>query len=473
LVLGGVSFTPEVASANGAFPSARQLKSEPGDPDHLVLVTTFGLLVTRDHGASWDWLCEAGALYRDVEPLMAVLPGGRILLAVPDGIARSDAAGCQFELASELDGLVTDLARIVTEPEGVIAVSTFGTSAQVWLSADAGATFTPLGSRVENLIVQTLDIAPSDASVIYLSGTSGTEGALFRSADQGESYERFVVPHTSTAHVPYIAAIDPRDADTVYVRLTGTPSELLVTRDGGHSFSSVLRTVTPVAGFALSPDGETLVVSNSFDGTFRASTKRLEFEKIACSGPTCLLFEEDALFGCGENGADGYVVGRSSNLGATFERVIDLSCVRGPLACDSETSVGRVCPAAWPAIQAQIGATACEPTDVAPYTECFAGAGGEDGVSGSSGGSGDGARGGTAGAGRGGTASGGSAGTTATGGGAGAPIAGAGGDEPSGCDCRVAHSGRVGRGERANLALSCGGWLLWLARRRRRAGAQR
>src|SRR6185503_11306649 len=106
-------------------------------------------------------------------------------------------------------------------------------------------------------------------------------------------------------------------------------------------------------------------------------------------------------------GADGYVVGRSNDLGATFERMLDLSCVRGPVACGSETSVGSLCPEVWPAIQAQIGAMACEPKDVEPYTECFAGAGGESGAAASGGVSGDGGRGGTASAGRGGTARGG------------------------------------------------------------------
>jgi hypothetical protein len=446
----GALAAPAPVGANGAFPTASQLKSDPGDPSHLVLGTTFGLLVTRDQGTSWDWLCEAGALYRDVEPPMVVLPGGRILLAVPDGVSRSDESGCHFELATGLDGLVRDLTRVLAEPEAVVAVSTFGTVAQVWRSDDSGATFSALGAPVEELIVQTVEVAPSDPEVIYLSGLSGIEGALFRSRDRGETFERFVIPNTSTAHVPYIAAVAPDDADVVYVRLTGTPSELLVTRNGGRDFSTVLHTIVPVAGFALSPDGATLVVSNSFDGTFRASTEDLEFEKVACSGPSCLSFGESTLFGCGENAVDGYVVGRSSDLGATFERAVDLSCIRGPVACGPETSVGSACPGAWPAIQQQIGATVCEPPEVEPYAGCFAGAAGDTGSGAVSGG-------GTGGAGRGGSASGGKAGS---GGRAGAAASATDGDE-SGCGCRVASDGG------GAVALPLSGWLLWLLSRRR------
>src|SRR3954462_14354729 len=105
----GVLLLATAAAANGAFPAVSQLVSDPADPDHLVLRSAFGLLVTRDRGQSWDWLCEAGLGYKDVQPAMAVLPGGVILLAVPTGISRSDANGCDFTLAAGPDAAVLDL----------------------------------------------------------------------------------------------------------------------------------------------------------------------------------------------------------------------------------------------------------------------------------------------------------------------------------------------------------------------------
>src|SRR4051812_26416794 len=44
----GVLLLATAAAANGAFPAVSQLVSDPADPDHLVLRSTFGLLVTRD-----------------------------------------------------------------------------------------------------------------------------------------------------------------------------------------------------------------------------------------------------------------------------------------------------------------------------------------------------------------------------------------------------------------------------------------
>lgn len=376
--LGFVLFST-ATSANGAFPAVSQLVSDPADPDHLVLRSTFGLLVTRDRGQTWDWLCEAGLGYKDVQPPMAVLAGGVILLGVPNGISRGGTSGCDFALATGPDAAVFDLARVPAEADGAVAVSLSGTTAQLWRTHDAGLSFIALGDPISGFIPATVDVAPSDANVIYLSGLLGTQGSLLRSSDGGISYATFAIPNTTTAHRPYIAAVDPNDADVVYVRLDGEPSELEVTRDGGKTFTAPLTTEVPALGLALSPDGQTVIASNSFDGTFRADAATLAFEKVACQGPSCLSFTDSGLFGCGDQRVDGFVVGESADRGRSFQRVVDLTCIRGPAACGSDTSVGQFCPEAWPPIQAQLGATECSPPDVRPYTGCFDGIAGDSG----------------------------------------------------------------------------------------------
>ncbi|HTQ05042.1 MAG TPA: hypothetical protein VMI54_14355 [Polyangiaceae bacterium] len=371
----GLCGAPRDALANGAFPTVSQLVPDPSDPDHLVLRSTFGLLVTRDHGATWDWLCEEGMGYKDVEPPMAVLPGGVILLATPNGIMRSDAAGCDFQPASGVTAMVLDLARIPTDPNGAVAVSLSGTDTQLWRTDDGGMTFAPVGDVVSAFIPATVDVAPTDAGVVYVSGLAGTQGALLRSTDGGVTFATLPVPNTSTSHRPYIAAVDPTDSKTVYVRLDGEPSMVEVTHDGGDTFVAPLMTKVPALGLAVSPDGATVIASNSYDGTFRADAQTLDFEQVACGGPSCLSFSASGLFGCGDQGVDGFIVGRSDDLGASFQRVVDLTCIRGPAACGSDTSIGSACPDAWPAVRDQIGASECAPPDVEPYTGCFGAAG--------------------------------------------------------------------------------------------------
>jgi len=441
---------PAVARANGTFPAVSQLVADAGDPEHLVLRTTFGLLVTRDRGANWDWLCEAGAGYKDVEPPLAVLPGGVILLGVPGGVSRSDATGCNFELAEGIDADVYDLARVPSEPDSAVAISGTGTDAQLWRTTDGGKSFAAVGEVISDFLPATVDVAATDADVIYASGLAGTMGAFLRSSDGGKTFTRFALPSTMSGRRPFIAAVDPRNADTVYVRFdVQGSSPLAVTHDGGKSFVTPLTTTVSLAGFALSPDGKTVIASNAYDGTFRADADTLEFEKVACSGPTCLSFSDAGLFGCGDQSLDGFIVGRSDDQGASFQRSVDLTCVRGPVTCDSGTSIGSLCPAAWPYVQSQLGATECSPPEVQPNTGCLGDAGA--GAVGTTGGADAGGKSGTGGGSSGGK------------GGSGSPNPGTG---PSGnCSCRL-----PGTAPQDNVwAMALAAVLVTRLRRRQRA----
>src|SRR6187399_1790934 len=171
VVLGAFSalLITEPARANGALPAVSQLLADPDAPDHLYLRSTFGLFVTRDQGATWDFLCEEGMGYRDVEPPMAILPGGTILLALPEGVSRGEPGGCDFRRAEGIDQSVVDLSRIPAEPGSAIAVSLSGAVSQLWLSTDEGRSFTTLGEPLDGLIASTVDVAPSNPKVVYLS----------------------------------------------------------------------------------------------------------------------------------------------------------------------------------------------------------------------------------------------------------------------------------------------------------------
>jgi hypothetical protein len=384
------------------LPAVSQLLSDPAASDHLYLRSTFGLLVTRDQGATWDFLCEEGMGYKDVEPPMAILPGGTILLALPEGVSRSDASGCDFSRAQGIDQTVVDLARVPSEPKSAVAISLSGAVSTLWSSVDEGRSFEPVGKPIEGLIATTVDVAAPNPEVVYVSGLDGTQGVLLRSGDRGETFKGFPVPNTTTGRRPYIAAVDARDEDTVYVRLVGVQGELQVTHDGGKSFETLLDTTLAVKGFAISPDGSTVLASNDFDGTFRASTSDYAFERIACGGHACLSWTDAGLYGCGDDMLDGYIVGRSDDEGASFTRLLEMPCVRGPLECEPTTSIGAACPNAWATVSAQLGMRACGSREQpAAYTGCFA-----EGGAGETAGNANGGRGGGGGTGSAGSAAG-------------------------------------------------------------------
>lgn len=372
-------FAPREARANGTFPAVSQLVSEPGEPGHLALRTTFGLVFSTDAGANWDWVCEDALGYVNTLPAVAVLAGGPMVLGVPNGITHGRLGGCDFALAHGADGNVVDLSVVRGTSNGVIALSVdfAAHSSQLWESSDAGATFTRVGSAWPDFIATTLDAAPSDPNVIYVSGmpfqSSGAQGLLLRSADRGKTFVAQQVPDSVGLAWPYIAAIDPDRPAKVYLRLADVPGRLKVTEDGGATFSEPLQIDYELQGFALSPDGKTVVVSSPAAGTFRASSEALQFEKVACSGVSCLLWNSAGLYACGDQSIHGYVVGRSLDQGASFERVLDFSCIRSDSGCSAASSVGAVCPALWPPIAMQLagfgecGANAPPPV----FTDCL------------------------------------------------------------------------------------------------------
>ena len=77
-----LSAVAPAAEANGKFPFADQVVVDQSNPDHLVVRTSFGLVVSSDAGASWGWVCEDAMGYADYEPGLAVVGSGAIVLGV-------------------------------------------------------------------------------------------------------------------------------------------------------------------------------------------------------------------------------------------------------------------------------------------------------------------------------------------------------------------------------------------------------
>jgi hypothetical protein len=442
-------FAAPEARANGVFPSVSQLVIEPGAPSHLYLRTTFGVVFSLDNGASWSWLCEDALGYTNTLPPIAVLEGGALLVGVPTGVSHGSVAGCGFEPAHGIDSNVVDLAVAKSGPPMVVALSIdFVTHvAQVWESTDSGASFAPLGSALPYLQATTVDIAPSDPNVIYVSGMPSAgvpHGVLLRSRDHGASFETLEIPDSIGEGWPYIAAVAPDDPDTLYVRLAGVPGRLKVSHDGGETYSEPLTLDYELQGFALSPDGKSLLVSNPTAGTFRADTSSFAFEQIACFGVSCLKWTGSTVFACGDQTSDGFTVGASADGGKSYARLLDFECIEPYAGCADGTPVGTICPALWPWIQMQLaGFGECGAEGpVPPVDNQCLGAGGH----GSSGAAGSGA------------SSSSDAGASGKGGAAATPV----GSE-SGCGCRFASTS-----ERGLVSALLSVWLAaWFVERRR------
>jgi hypothetical protein len=269
-----------------------------------------------------------------------------------------------------------------------------GSADTVWLSKDSGTTWVQAGVDLPiEFRGTTLDVAPSDAARIYVSGTRSSagvlRGAVARSKDGGSSWEVIELPAPFNIAIPYLGAVDPKDASVIYARLDSAPGKVLVSKDGGDSWVKALELPGFLKAFALSPDGATVLAGGPSDGLWRASTDALSFKKVSSIPATCLAWEGERVYAC----SNQFLVSRSIDQGTSFSPLLSLPCVRGPLGCDPATSVGAVCPAMWGPIADQIGAQYCSASmgteDAGPpdaSSEPDAGAPPEDGGGASGGG---------------------------------------------------------------------------------------
>ncbi|MGK3967122.1 WD40/YVTN/BNR-like repeat-containing protein [Sorangium sp. So ce118] len=393
LLAAALASLPSPAAANGVFPSADQLVFDPADPARAVARMTYGLLATQDGGASWRWICEGAVGYDDTggqAPPIAAAAGGRVLAALGDGLVVGAEGGCAWTGAKELAGkAVVDLSVRQGDPSHAVAVAA-GDRHVLWASRDGGASWARAGTPLPaGFQARTVDVAPSDPRRVYVSGlesaAGSVKGALARSIDGGETWETATVPTSTTSREPYIAGVDPLDADVLYVRIASAPGRLFVSTDGGASFKSAFETQGFVRAFAISPDGATVAVGSDIDGVFRAPSSTLAFERVSGIAPRCFAWTEAGLYACASEFLDGFTIGLSLDGGATFAPLLQQACIGGPLECAASTAVGALCPSDWPRIALMTGHKDCTPDAGSPAAGSGAGASGAGGAAGAGG----------------------------------------------------------------------------------------
>lgn len=381
--------SPSAAQSNGRFPSAGQVEVDPANPAHLALRATYGLVVTADGGERWEWVCEEAMSYAGIwDPPIGIVKGGGVLAGLPDGLIVSSPDACGWDRKGPLEGLfVADLSVDKKNPtRAVVLTSTpMGASfdSRLFLTDDAGVSFSQVGDALPaNFRALTVDLAPSDPSVVYVSGVLGGAapmGAVLRSMDGGKTWGSFPVPSSDEMHAPFLGAVDPSNASIVYVRLDGAPGRLLQSSDGGASFQDIFLGEGALYAFALSPDGKTLLVGGEKDGLWRSPTESFAFEQTSTVRARCLKWADAGVYVCGEPALDGFSVGFSVTEGSTFSPFSKLADLCGLPSCGVASATYKACSSRWPIMKTTLGAKGCEASTGA------GGAGGTGGASGTGG----------------------------------------------------------------------------------------
>jgi hypothetical protein len=251
-------------------------------------------------------------------------------------------------------------------------------------------------------LAQSVEVAASDPARLYVSATRGygtsRTAAFFAWHDATAKWTETSLPFDATTEdALYIAAVDPKVADRVYLRSDGTcrslggrcqgtmcagadgtcKGRLIVSDDGGKTFN-VVYSGGPLFGFALSPDGQEVYVGGPADGLQIATRDKLSFAQRSTVEVQCLRRTDTTLYACSSE-KSGFVIGASADDGATFAPLLHLCGVRGQLSCPAGTSTATACTQLWPNVQA----TLMDPCPDAGPSSDGGGSGGSSGGGGS------------------------------------------------------------------------------------------
>jgi hypothetical protein len=372
--------TSSVARANGRFPESNHLFFSPKDPDLVLLRTTFGLLVSHDHGKNFDWVCEQSIGSSGVEdPMYAITPSNNFVVTTFEGLTVSKDQACTWSMVGgELQGQVfidlsanpSDLKDVVVFASSYAKQDDAGNilfTSKMWETKDEGATFTPLGTALDpGLLGYTVDLAKSDANRIYASAVrnpgAAPVGALLTSKNHGTSWDETVVPLENSERSLFIAAVDPNNADRVYLRTANTspdkPTRLLLREANPDGGPGTVRTIFTakgaLLGFALSDDGSKVYIGGPSDGLQVASTTDFQFQTRSDTKIGCLAINADGLWAC-SNEQVGFIAGLSKDDGKTFTPLLHFCDIRGALSCGASTTTGSKCTQLWPGQRALLG----------------------------------------------------------------------------------------------------------------------
>jgi hypothetical protein len=338
----------------------------------MALRATFGILVSADRGATWDWICESAVGYgTNEDPALGITSGGGLLASTREGLAVSTDRGCSWAFATGgvEQQVVVDGASRPTTPGGAVVITATpnGTGdagaplqrVQVFATSDDGAHWTATGSPIDpNVFPTSVEVSATDPHRIYVTAERGirpnASASLFASTNDGAAWTELPIPIDSAAdEVAYIAAVDPTRADRVYIRTSGGngKSRLFVTDDGGKEFR-VVYTGGPMLGFALSTDARTVYLGGPEDGLQAGAANDLHFTQRASLPVGCLAVSGQRIYACVVQSS--VLLATSDDDGASFAPVLRTQELRGPLACPSASNTSA-CAGEWIGLKDRFG----------------------------------------------------------------------------------------------------------------------
>ena len=353
-----------VVHADGAFADSKVILLPRDQPRRIVLSSDVqGLLVSDDAGASFSWICENAigrfaALFQ-----LGPAPTQRMFAITQSGLSMSTDAGCSWQRPEGITRRAGDAFPDPTDPAHVVSIvqTTIAPDSPQYGDAiveshDGGASFGEPLYKTADASISGVEQAQSDPARLYfvMSSLELQHPYIGRSEDGGASWRLIDV----TAQLPRrplvlrIVAVDPENAQTLYLRMSdGQRDALVISRDGGETVRVVHQLDGDMSAFLRRTDG-TLLLAGSAGQAFRSDDGATSFVPwIGATGALHIqaLGERDgSLYAVTSSQLDGFAAAVSQDDGAHWRPLLRLSHLRGPMQC-GELPVK--CEREWTALQ--------------------------------------------------------------------------------------------------------------------------
>jgi hypothetical protein len=341
------------ARANGAFPDSQSIMTPEALPHAIRLATNFGVIASDDDGRTWLWSCEQpesnnGSLYQ-----MGPAPRNRMFAISSEGLAFTDNDSCGWTLAagaassaSMLDAFPdpTNASRVLAV---AVPVSDGGVVYQVIESSDGGTTFGPIRyTAASGDNITGVEIARAAPQTVYVAMNSGAAFApkLARTTNGGGSWqaEDLSAKLPTKTTLIRIVAVDPQNADRVYLRTHSTAGDTFsVAVAGAGTAGFTVTTPVTFAGGILSAYARlangTIVIAGVVgvdNVAYRSTDGGATFQPLPTPPSVrALSARGSTLYVAADNVADGYAVGTSVDQGQSWQALMNYDQIAAIQAC--------------------------------------------------------------------------------------------------------------------------------------------
>jgi photosystem II stability/assembly factor-like uncharacterized protein len=389
---------PGGASANGRPSATSSISFRQGHETDIAAGMTFGLLISRDAGVSWQWVCEEAIGYSPVsvyDPHYAFTPSGALFATTYNGF-RVERDFCTFAAATPTAAFASTTALAgdgtLYYASSQAADPYYGVAAdfRIYRSTNDGASFEPTAGQPAGTVGwwQTLAVARSNTNVIYLGGYAYVPGPpdtgtvtqqqLYRSDDAGASWVTLPLDPAEVAVAPStlidVVGIADDNPDHVYIRVSYDDNRVFHSiyrsTDRGASWQRIVRKNTPLDAFVVRAavhDGHhDLIVGGQTFGAEISHDDGTTWTALAGAPHVGCLAENTAgeLWACTSNFGSTSVLSDDAGIMKTADpeagswtKVLRFQDLTEAVTCEAGTIQQDKCASAWCGQCAQLGCT--------------------------------------------------------------------------------------------------------------------